>query len=113
MDIGTFSVSLNVADIQASRDFYEKLGFEKVMGEQDKNWLIMQNGKAIIGLFQGMFPKNIMTMNPTDVRGIAAKLKEQGLELTVDIAEDAGESGPAHIMLKDPDGNDILIDQHA
>lgn len=122
MELGTFSISLNVKDIQRSKAFYEKLGFSSLGGNPDQKWLIMKNGDTVIGLFQGMFEKNILTFNPgwnqnaenldefTDVREIQRKLKEQGITL----AREADESteGPEHIALEDPDGNQILIDQH-
>jgi lactoylglutathione lyase len=122
MDVGAFSVSLSVKDIAASRDFYRKLGFEPVGGNIDENWLILRNGDHVIGLFQGMFEKNMLTFNPgwdqqcnptesfTDVREIQRVLKEQGVALASEA--DAASEGPASIMLTDPDGNPILIDQH-
>ena len=122
MDLGAFSVSLSVQDIEASRDFYEKLGFESIGGNADDNWLILRNGDHVIGLFQGMFEQNILTFNPgwdqqcnetdsfTDVREIQRALKEQGLAL-VSEADEASQ-GPASLTLIDPDGNPILIDQH-
>ena len=122
MDLGAFSVSLSVRDIEASRDFYEKLGFEPVGGNAEDNWLILRNGDHVIGLFQGMFEKNILTFNPgwdqqggetasfSDVREIQRVLKERGL--TLDSETDEASEGPANIMLTDPDGNPILIDQH-
>ncbi len=122
MDLGNFSISLAVKDLAASRAFYEKLGFAAVGGEAEQNWLILQNETATIGLFQGMFEKNIMTFNPgwtrtaetleefTDVREIQRRLKEQGLELTTEADETT--KGPANLTLVDPDGNPILIDQH-
>ena len=122
MELGAFSISLVVADIAVSRAFYEKLGFAVSGGNQEQNWLVLRNGKTTIGLFHGMFPKNMLTFNPgwntsaqpvtdfSDVREIQATLKEKGLELTAEA--DADSSGPAHIMLIDPDGNPILIDQH-
>jgi lactoylglutathione lyase len=122
MDLGAFSVSLSVKDIAASRDFYEKLGFEPVGGNADDNWLILRNGNHVIGLFQGMFDKNMLTFNPgwnqqcketdafTDVREIQRMLKEQGVELYSEADETS--KGPASITLFDPDGNPILIDQH-
>ena len=122
MELGAFSVSLSVADIEASRDFYEKLGFEAVGGNVEDNWLILRNGDHVIGLFQGMFDKNMLTFNPgwdqqggetasfTDVREIQRSLKEQGVELVSEADETS--AGPASIMLTDPDGNPILIDQH-
>jgi catechol 2,3-dioxygenase-like lactoylglutathione lyase family enzyme len=122
MHLGHFSVSLAVKDLAASRAFYEKLGFEATFGETEQNWLILQNGDATIGLFQGMFDRNMLTFNPgwdaraerleefTDVREIQRHLKEQGLELTM--AADESTTGPASLMLVDPDGNPILLDQH-
>jgi catechol 2,3-dioxygenase-like lactoylglutathione lyase family enzyme len=122
MDLGAFSVSLSVRDIGASRDFYEKLGFEPVGGNVEDNWLILRSGEHVIGLFQGMFEKNMLTFNPgwdqqggetesfTDVREIQCALKERGL--TLDSEADETSQGPASVMLTDPDGNPILIDQH-
>ena len=121
MELGAFSVSLSVRDLAVSRAFYEGLGFEVTGGSEEQNYLILVNGAAIIGLFQGMFERNILTFNPglgqdtkplegfTDVREIQRKLKESGMELTEEA--DEGTSGPAHITLVDPDGNPILIDQ--
>ena len=122
MDLGAFSVSLAVKDIEASKVFYEKLGFTVFMGDQSQNWLIMKNGDHVIGLFQGMFDKNILTFNPgwsrdaqklgqfTDVRELQRRLKDRG----VDMLSEADESsaGPASFMIADPDGNTILVDQH-
>ncbi|GAA5083318.1 hypothetical protein GCM10023210_01720 [Chryseobacterium ginsengisoli] len=122
MKLGAFSISLSVKDLQKSKDFYEKLGFSHMAGAMDHNYLIMKNGDHIIGLFQAMFDGNMLTFNPgwdqnaqnletfDDVRDIQKKLKEQGLTLEKDTDETT--SGPAHIYLKDPDGNMILIDQH-
>jgi catechol 2,3-dioxygenase-like lactoylglutathione lyase family enzyme len=122
MRLGNFSVSLAVKDIAASRAFYEKLGFRAIGGDQAKNWLILQNETCTIGLFQGMFPKNTLTFNPgwdrtaatlpdfEDVRDIQRTLKSQGLTLAMEA--DDSTSGPASIMLVDPDGNPILLDQH-
>lgn len=120
--LGAFSISLAVKDIAASKAFYEKLGFEEVAGDQTQNWLIMRNGETTIGLFQGMFDRNMLTFNPgwtsqaetlsdfTDVREIQRNLKDKGLTLDSEAAE--SEIGPANLMLTDPDGNPILIDQH-
>lgn len=122
MELGAFSVSLAVKDIEASRLFYEKLGFTVFMGNQSQNWLIMKNGAHAIGLFQGMFDKNILTFNPgwssdaqplgefTDIRELQRQLKARGLELISEA--DEGSDGPASLMLTDPDGNTILLDQH-
>ena len=122
MDLGAFSISLAVKDLAASRAFYEKLGFEEVGGDASQNWLILRNGIHNIGLFQGMFENNILTFNPgwdqhaqpleafTDVREIQRRLKEAGLELTTEADEST--SGPASLVLSDPDGNMILFDQH-
>jgi predicted enzyme related to lactoylglutathione lyase len=122
MERGNFSVSLAVKDIEASKNFYEKLGFTVFMGEQSQNWLIMKNGEHVIGLFQGMFEKNILTFNPgwdsdarplgefTDVRELQRRLKERGVEMLAEADESS--TGPASFMLVDPDGNTILVDQH-
>jgi len=122
MDLGTFSVSLAVKDIEASKLFYQKLGFEVFGGDQSQNWLILKNGDCIIGLFQGMFEKNILTFNPgwdsnaqklaafTDVRDLQRQLKAQDVEFTDEADEST--TGPASFMLFDPDGNPILVDQH-
>ncbi len=123
MELGNFSVSLAVKDIEASKLFYEKLGFTVFGGNQSQNWLIMKNGEhAIVGLFQGMFDKNILTFNPgwdsnaqtldsfTDVRELQRHLKAQGIELQTEADETT--TGPASFMVVDPDGNAILVDQH-
>lgn len=122
MNLGTFSVSLAVKDIKASNAFYSKLGFEKVGGDESQNWLILRNGDHTIGLFQGMFEKNILTFNPgwdknantldsfTDVRDLQKELKSRGIELTTEA--DTSSVGPASLAFVDPDGNPILIDQH-
>ena len=122
MELGTFSVSLAVKDIEASKSFYEKLGFTVFMGDQSKGWLIMKNGYRVIGLFQGMFDKNILTFNPgwdgdgqkldsfTDVRELQRQLKASGVEMITEADESS--SGPASFMVADPDGNTILVDQH-
>lgn len=122
MELGAFSVSLAVADLDVSKAFYEKLGFAETGGDADEGWLIMISGTTIIGLFAGMFEKNILTFNPglgndtqpvspfTDVREIEAKLREAGIEIDEAVAADNPE-GAAHIRLTDPDGNAILIDQ--
>jgi catechol 2,3-dioxygenase-like lactoylglutathione lyase family enzyme len=122
MHLGNFSVSLAVKDLAASRAFYEKLGFRIIGGDQAQNWLIMQNETSTIGLFQGMFDKNLLTFNPgwdrnahpladfDDVREIQRTLQARGLPLTS--AADESSTGPASLMLIDPDGNPILIDQH-
>ncbi len=122
MDLGSFSVSLAVKDLATSKGFYEKLGFESVGGDAQQNWLILKNGSHAIGLFQGMFEDNILTFNPgwdqggndldsfTDVREIQRELKNRGIALSSEV--DDSTSGPASLMLSDPDGNQILIDQH-
>jgi catechol 2,3-dioxygenase-like lactoylglutathione lyase family enzyme len=123
MELGAFSISLAVRDIAASRAFYEKLGFAVFGGDQEQRWLIMKSGTTLIGLFQGMFEKNMLTFNPgwdsdaklvpgfLDVRQIQERLTAAGVKL--DEQADAATSGPAYITLTDPDGNPILIDQHA
>lgn len=122
MQLGTFSVSLAVEDIEASKQFYEKLGFTPFAGDQSQNWLIMKNGDHAIGLFQGMFEQNILTFNPgwnseaqlleefTDVRELQRTLKERGVQLTMEADEST--TGPASVTMTDPDGNVILLDQH-
>ena len=122
MELGCFSVSLTVKDLEASKQFYEKLGFEVYAGDASQNWLMMKNKEINIGLFQGMFEKNILTFNPgwdhaaqpvdsfTDVRQLQQTLKDNGLELVSEVSE--GESGPGSFTLLDPDGNPILFDQH-
>lgn len=110
MDLGTFSVSLSVTDMEASLAFYQHLGFDVIGGEREQGWLILKNGEAHVGLFQGMFEGNILTFNPTDVRSIQKSLKAAGIDLILEADEST--TGPAHITLKDPDGNSVLIDQH-
>ena len=122
MELGAFSVSLAVKDLQASKAFYEKLGFKVIMGDIAQNWLILRNGDLTIGLFQGMFEKNTLTFNPgwdknnqnldsfTDVRELQKQLKAQGVELMSEADEST--TGRASFMVMDPDGNPILIDQH-
>ena len=122
MELGAFSISLAVKDIEASRVFYEKLGFTVVGGDPSQNWQILRNGHHTIGLFQGMFEKNILTFNPgwdrkgepldtfTDVRELQRRLKAQGVTLTSEVEEN--NTGSASFMAVDPDGNTILVDQH-
>ena len=122
MELGAFSVSLAVKDLEASKSFYEKLGFQVFGGDAAQNWLILRNGDCTIGLFQGMFEKNILTFNPgwdnntnkldsfTDVRDLQRELKAQGLKFESEADEST--TGPAHFITSDPDGNPILIDQH-
>ncbi|WP_428741837.1 VOC family protein [Tenacibaculum sp.] len=122
MKLGAFSASLSVKDIKASKQFYETLGFSVFAGDIDKNYLIMKNSNALIGLFQGMFEQNILTFNPgwdenankveifDDVRAIQKHLQENNIKLERETDENT--SGPASIVLYDPDGNTILIDQH-
>ena len=122
MQLGAFSISLSVKDIAASRAFYEKFGFEVLGGNQDENWLILKNGEAVIGLFQGMFEGNLLTFNPgwdqsanpveqfTDVRELQRRLKAQGVALSPEADETT--TGPGYFSAVDPDGNVILVDQH-
>ena len=122
MELGTFSVSLAVKDLPASRQFYEKLGFTSFAGDPSQGWLIMKNGDHVIGLFQGMFEKNILTFNPgwdsnaqplgrfTDVRDLQRQLKAAGVQLVSEADETT--KGPASFIVLDPDGNTILFDQH-
>ncbi|MBI3210652.1 MAG: VOC family protein [Candidatus Solibacter usitatus] len=121
MELGAFSVSLTVKDLQASKQFYEKLGFQSFVGDS-KSWLVMKNGDYAIGLFQGMFERNILTFNPgwdsnakklatfTDVRQLQKQLKAQGVKLQTEADETT--TGPASFTVVDPDGNPILFDQH-
>ena len=122
MQLGAFSVSLSVKDLEASRTFYEQLGFEVFAGDMEKNYLIMKNKSTLIGLFQGMFEQNILTFNPgwdqdaqnlerfTDVRDLQANLKAKGIAFLSEA--DVTTPGPASFVIADPDGNTILIDQH-
>lgn len=122
MELGAFAVSLAVKDIGASKLFYAKLGFAVFGGDQAQNWLILKNGDSVIGLFQGMFEKNILTFNPgwdgnaqpladfTDIRDLQRQLKDRGVTLLTEA--DDGSTGPASFMVADPDGNTILFDQH-
>ena len=122
MELGAFSISLAVKDIEVSRTFYEKFGFQVFGGDASQNWLIMKNGGTVIGLFQRMFEKNTLTFNPgwdsnarklddhTDVRELQRRLKEQDVELISEADEST--TGPASFIAVDPDGNPILIDQH-
>jgi predicted enzyme related to lactoylglutathione lyase len=122
MKLGAFSISLNVKDIKASKLFYENLGFTILGGDIEKNYLIMKNENSLIGLFQGMFENNILTFNPgwdengkniesfNDIREIQSQLKNQGIKIDNEI--DPKTTGPASLMITDPDGNVILLDQH-
>lgn len=122
MQLGNFSLSLAVKDLNASREFYEKLGFSMVHGDPAQNWLILKSGQTIIGLFKGMFDRNMMTFNPgwdaagneldsyTDIRDLQRQFKDAGLKVENEADEDS--SGPASFTVIDPDGNPILFDQH-
>ena len=123
MQLGNFSTSLSVKDLAASKAFYEKLGFSQMGGEAEQGWLILRNGDCIIGLFQGMFERNMLTFNPgwaqgggpvdggfTDVRELEASLKASGIEINKPV--DADTAGPGSFVITDPDGNPILVDQH-
>ena len=122
MKLGTFSISLNIKNIRESKSFYEKLGFKEFGGGINQNWLIMKNDNCVIGLFQGMFEKNILTFNPgwdenaqkldkfTDVRELQQQIRAEGIEIQT--AADETTTGPASIIVIDPDGNPILLDQH-
>ena len=122
MNLGAFSVSLNVQNIEASRDFYSKLGFEVFHGSVEDKWLIMKNGDHVIGLFQGMLDRNMLTFNPgwdqdaaetatyTDIREIQKQLRNSGIEFLTEA--DEASQGPASFLIADPDGNPILVDQH-
>jgi lactoylglutathione lyase len=122
MSIGAFSVSLTVKDIKASKDFYEKLGFKPFGGDISQNWIIMKNDDCTIGLFQGMFEKNILTFNPgwndeceeinpfKDVRQLQEELRKKGISIVNEV--DINSKGPGEFIIEDPDGNPILVDQH-
>ena len=122
MELGAFSISLKVKDIKKSVEFYEKLGFTYKAGNIDQNWIVLKNGSTVIGLFQGFIEENTLTFNPgwdqsasevnpfTDVREIQKKLKEKGVKIDREANETT--KGPEYIVLTDPDGNSILIDQH-
>ena len=122
LELGNFSVSLTVKDIKASKAFYENLGFKEVAGKLEQKWIVLQNGNARIGLFQGMFEKNIMTFNPgwtadkqtlhdfQDVRELQRILKQRGIKFSTEADEST--KGPASFMIADPDGNTLLFDQH-
>lgn len=122
MELGAFSISLNVKDIHKSKEFYEALGFETLGGNIEQNWLILKNGSTVIGLFQGMFEKNMLTFNPgwdqnaqnletfTDVRDLQKELKAKGITFVQEADEST--EGPGHFTIIDPDGNPILVDQH-
>ncbi|HEX9749690.1 MAG TPA: VOC family protein [candidate division Zixibacteria bacterium] len=122
MELGAFSISLAVKDIEASRGFYEKFGFTVFAGDASQNWLILKNGDHVIGLFQGMFEKNILTFNPgwdsnaeklasfTDVRELQRRLEAKGVKLQQ--RADDSTTGPASFVAVDPDGNPVLVDQH-
>lgn len=122
MDLGAFSISLSVKDLDASRVFYEKLGFEPFHGEASQGWLILKNGGHVIGLFQGMFERNILTFNPgwdvsaqpvdpfTDIRELQRRLRDQGIAFESEADEST--TGPASFVVIDPDGNPVLVDQH-
>ena len=122
MELGAFSVSLAVKDLEASREFYEKLGFSSFAGEPSQNWLMMRSGDHVIGLFQGMFDRNILTFNPgwdqnaqpvgrfTDVRELQRRLRAAGVTFAAEADEST--TGPASFVVVDPDGNPVLVDQH-
>ena len=122
MELGNFSVSLAVKDIEASRQFYEQLGFAPTMGDASQGWLIMRNGTTVVGLFQGMFEKNTLTFNPgwdrnantlesfTDIRELQQRLKAGGMAFVAEVDETT--AGPGSFIVEDPDGNPIFVDQH-
>ena len=122
MKLGAFSISLGVSDLQASRDFYKTLGFEVFGGAEDRNYLIMKNGETLIGLFQGMFEGSMLTFNPgwdqeaikvpefDDVRELHRRVKKAGIPVIQETLQET--SGPGSFVIKDPDGNTLLIDQH-
>ena len=122
MELGAFSISLTVTDLAASQAFYEKFGFSAFMGDPEQHWLILKNGDHVIGLFQGMFERNMLTFNPgwdasaqpltefTDIRQIQRQLKADGVVLMLEADENS--SGPASLIALDPDGNPVMLDQH-
>lgn len=122
MKLGAFSLSLCVSDLKVSKAFYEKLGFSVYHGELEQNWLIMKHDEVVIGLFQGMFEKNILTFNPgwdndakevdpfVDVRQLQETLRENGVPILIEVNPNT--EGPGHFIIEDPDGNPIMIDQH-
>ena len=122
MGIGAFSLSLTVKDLQASKEFYEKLGFSTLGGDEENGWLILKSEDCVIGLFQGMFERNMLTFNPgwnsnaeevnpfRDVRELQEELKAKGIKFLTEA--DTSTEGPAHFVIEDPDGNPILVDQH-
>ena len=122
MELGAFSVSLAVKDLEASRQFYEKLGFTSFAGDPSQHWLILKNGTRVIGLFQGMFERNVLTFNPgwdgdarplasfTDVRELQRRLRASGMQFVSEADEST--TGPASFVVVDPDGNPIYVDQH-
>jgi len=122
MELGAFSISLTVKDVQASKSFYEKLGFTVIEGDITQNWVVMKNGYCVIGLFQDMFDKNMLTFNPgwdqdaqplesfTDIRDLQRQLMAKGLEFAKEADQDS--TGPGSFTLIDPDGNPIFVDQH-
>ena len=122
MKLGAFSISLNVKDIHASQEFYEKLGFQSLGGNANDKWIILKNGDTVIGLFEGMFEKIMLTFNPgwnqdatetdsfTDIRDLQKELKSKGMVFVNEADESS--TGPAHFVITDPDGNPILVDQH-
>lgn len=122
MELGVFSISLSVKDLEISKQFYEKMGFHVFAGNTSQKYLIMKNGRSLVGLFEGMFSGNILTFNPgwdenaqnleqfNDVRSIQQHFKQNGILINGEIDENA--TGPAGFMVTDPDGNLILIDQH-
>ena len=122
MDLGAFSVSLSVKDLDASRRFYEKLGFVQFHGDASQGWVILKNGGHVIGLFQGMFEKNTLTFNPgwdddanpvdpfTDIRDLQRRLRDKDVQFVLEVDESG--SGPGSFIIEDPDGNPILVDQH-
>lgn len=122
MDLGAFSVSLSVKDLDASKRFYEKLGFVQFHGDASQGWVILKNADHVIGLFQGMFENNTLTFNPgwdgdakpvdpfTDIRDLQRRLRDQGVQFVLEVDESG--SGPGSFIIEDPDGNPILVDQH-
>lgn len=108
INLGKFSISLAVKDLATSREFYETLGFEMIAGVPEENWILLKNGAAKVGLFQGMFDGNLLTFNPTDARAVESLMEKAGYKLETTTS---GDTGPTSFIVKDPDGNTLLVDQ--
>ncbi len=112
MDLGTFSISLNVKSLAASLEFYLAFGFEEMGGDAEEGWVMLRNGNAVIGLYEGTLDANILTFNPPDLRAVQSEMREKGYDFELDDEAMEEDEGPAHTMLTDPDGNLMLLDQY-